>query len=128
MRIIIETIPHERQRYETVGDYQYMPDGTLYITVSDMGNTFYEKLVAIHELIEQTLTEHRGLNEPDITDFDLYYEKRRAQGLVDENSEPGFDNNSPYLREHTLATSVEMQMVALAGESWNDYDKKVNEL
>lgn len=128
MRILIETIPHDRQRYPTVGDYRYMEDGTLYITVSDMGNEMYESLVAIHELIEERLTKKRGLSEQEIMDFDLYYEKRREQGLVPEGSEPGFDSNSPYLREHTLATSIEMMICAHAGINWIDYDNAVNEL
>lgn len=128
MKIIIETIPSEKQRYPTVGDYRYMDDGTLYITVSDMGNEKYETLVAIHELIEERLTKWAGISEQQITDFDLYYEKRRDQGLVPEDSEPGFDENAPYLREHTLATSIEMQLCAFAGISWSEYDKTVMEL
>lgn len=128
MRILIETIPHNKQRYETVGDYRYMEDGTLYITVSDMNNEKYETLVALHELTEERLTKWRGLTENEIMDFDLYYEMRREQGLVPELSEPGFDQNAPYLKEHTLATGIEMMVAAYAGVSWLEYDKTVNEL
>ncbi len=111
-----------------VGDYWYDREGVLQVRVVDMQNEFYEKMVVIHELIEESLTKKRGLSEPDIQAFDEYYEQRRAMGLVPEDSEPGFDENAPYVREHTLATSVEMQMCAMAGISWSEYDHYVMNL
>jgi len=135
MEIHIKTIPGSNQRYPTVGDYFYDDLGALQVRISDMSTAgaeklaeLYHKMVVIHELVEEALTKFRGLSEQHITDFDLYYEKRREQGLVDEFSEPGFDNNCPYLKEHTLATSIEMQMCAMAGISWTDYDNYVNNL
>jgi hypothetical protein len=125
MEIHIKSIPGSKQRYETVGDYWYDDEGVLQVRVSDMGNEFYEKLVAIHELIEEALTKKRGLTEPEIKDFDEAFERARAMGLRREDEEPGFHNDAPYLREHTLATSCEMMMCALAGESWSDYDRVV---
>lgn len=122
MEIHIKTIPHVQQRYNTPGDYFYDDLGVLQVRISDLGNSFYETLVAIHEITEELLTKNRGLTEPEIMDFDLYYEKRREQGLVGENSEAGFDNNAPYLKEHTLSTAIEMQICALAGVSWTDYE------
>lgn len=128
MEIRIKTIPIENMRYPTVGDYWYDTEGVLEVRIAEMGNELYHKLVMIHELVEEALTKHRGLSEPDIMAFDIYYEKRRDQGLVPEDSEPGFDANAPYLKEHTLATSIEMMMCALAGESWTDYDRTVMNL
>lgn len=131
MRIVIQTIKHENQRYPTVGDYQYVNDDdhkSLLITVSDMGNKKYEWLVAIHEMIEQMLTEVAGITEEEITNFDLYYEKRREQGLVEEFSEPGFDANAPYKVQHQIATAIEMNLAALMGVDWVEYDRTVNAL
>jgi len=128
MEIHIKTIPGERQRYETVGDYWYDDEGILQVRVSDMGNEFYEKMVVIHELIEEALTKKRGLTEPEIMAFDEAFERARKMGLRTEDEEPGFHNDAPYLREHTLATSVEMMMCALAGESWTDYNRTVMNL
>jgi len=128
MRIVIETIPLSDMRYPTLGDYWYDDLGILQIRIAETGNEFYNKSIMIHELIEEALTKDKGLTEPEIMQFDLYYEKRREQGLVDEDSEAGFDNNSPYLKEHTLAHSVEMQMFALAGKSWKDYETALNNL
>src|ERR1700730_8034346 len=51
MKGIIETVPHQKQRYETVGDWQWDGD-TLKISVSDLGNWKYEMAIAYHELRE----------------------------------------------------------------------------
>lgn len=120
-RINIEVIPHDQQRYETPGDYWYDEYGTLQVRVSDLGNQLFERMVIIHELVEETLTNKRGISELEITSFDVMYEKEREQGLHSDTDEPGFDNDCPYLQEHTLATAVEMQMCALAGIKWNEY-------
>jgi len=129
MEIIIKTIPDDKMRIPgAVGDYWYDHEGVLQVRVVDMQNEFYEKMVIIHELVEEALTKKRGLSEPEIQEFDEYYEKRRDMGLVPEESEPGFDKNAPYVREHTLATSIEMQMCAMAGESWSEYDRFVMSL
>lgn len=125
MRVLIETIPHDSQRYSTAGDYQYLPDGTVYITVSDIGDEKMETLVAIHELIEERLTKWRGIKEQDITDFDIEFEKNREPGNLDE---PGFDKDAPYRAEHLAATGIEMMMCALSGMEWHDYEQKINSL
>lgn len=125
MRIEIEIRPIEKMRYATCGDYFYKEDGTLRFEIADTGNEFYNKMILIHEMVEEALTKHLGITEKQIMDFDLYYEKRREQGLVPKESEPGFDKNAPYVREHTVATAIEMLMCAHAGISWNDYDNHV---
>lgn len=126
MKIIIETVPHERNRNNQVGDYRYMEDGTLYITVSDMGNEKYETLVAIHELIEERLTKWNGIKEEDINAYDEYYEKKREMGLVNLESENGFANDCIYKKEHTIATGIEMTIASVAGVDWLEYEKNVN--
>jgi len=125
MKIVIKTIPHDQHRYETVGDYYTDCDGTKNIVVSDMGNEDYALLVALHELIEQTLTEKRGIKEEDITAFDEEYEKNRKEG---DESEPGDDVNAPYKKEHFFSTNVERLMAAELGVDWKEYDKTVMSL
>ena len=51
MKIIIETIPHDHQRYNTVGDWQFSPDGTLHVKVSEMDDWRHEALIAVHEVV-----------------------------------------------------------------------------
>lgn len=128
MKIVIETVDHKDQRYNTIGDYWIDEGGVLQIRVSNLGNTLYEKMIAIHELTEQALTEFKGIPEKEITEFDLMFEKEREQGLHKDNDEPGFDLRSPYHDQHALATSFELGMCALAGIKWNEYSNKVNSL
>lgn len=125
MKIIIETIKHSLQDYETVGNYKYLEDGTLYITVSDLGDERLERLVCIHELIEETLCKWTGIPNEKITEFDVEFEKNRKDGNVDE---PGFDSGSPYKLQHYFATSVELGMCAIAGIDFKEYEEKINSL
>jgi hypothetical protein len=128
MRILIETIPHERNRNGQVGDYQFMPDGTLYITVSEMGNANMEWLVALHEMIEQHLALNDGITEEQITAWDEFYEKKREMNLVDINSEDGFATDCIYKKYHTIATGIELILAAQLKVDWIEYDQKVNSL
>lgn len=125
MRILIETIDHADQRYPTVGDYQYLADGTIYITVSRLGDEKMETLVALHEFIEERLTKWRGIKEESITEFDISFEKDRRAGNVDE---PGFNKFAPYRHEHLSATGIEMLMCAMAEVEWAEYNDKINSL
>lgn len=128
MKRIIESIPHDQQRYETVGDYWFDDLGVLHFRVSDMGNEDFEFLVLIHELLEEHNTRRRGLKEPDIKAFDELYEIERNAGLHANYEEPGFDPRAPYLREHTLSTGVEMMLAAYLGVKWSDYEAAVESL
>src|SRR5215207_4505971 len=91
LKIRIETISHDRQRYPTVGDYWDDPDGTLQVRISEVGDRRLELLVALHELIECELCRQRGIAEPDIMAFDLAFEKEIEAGECDEDEEPGDD-------------------------------------
>lgn len=127
--IEIKTIPHDKQRYNTIGDYfQDRGTGTQRFRVSEIGNKDYEFLVALHELIEQHLTEKRGITEESITFFDEKYESERKQGLHGPYEEPGFDPNSPYIKEHTFATKIEKLMAEELGIKWEEYEFVINSL
>jgi len=121
MRILIETIDPKNMRYPTVGDY--FPDGdTFKIQVADTGNEDYNFLIALHELIESKLCEHRGIKEEDIMKFDIQYEKEREAGLHEISEEPGFDSKAPYRAEHTFANGIEITMASLLDVDYNHYD------
>lgn len=127
MRITIKTIPHESQRYPTVGDWQFTSPTDLSINVSDMGNPDYEFLVGIHEAIEAWIAVKRsGPGVEKILDaFDMKYEDNRKEG---DASEPGDDANCPVYLEHQVATGVERILAGLLGVDWNEYDQGVNDL
>jgi hypothetical protein len=124
--IDVKIIPHNQQRYETVGDWYFNPDNNrLTIRVSSMRNKLYEFLVAFHEQAEAMLCLERGICEKEITLFDKHFEARRAQGNTDE---PGDDPRAPYRKEHFFATSVERLMAAELGVDWRKYEEAVNSL
>ena len=125
MNIQIKTIPHNEQRYDTVGDWWWTPDGDLEIRVSDMNNWKYETLVAFHELAEVLLCKDRGIKQEDVDNFDIEFEKNRPEGNTDE---PGNDVNAPYKNEHKLATQLEFILAGGLNVDWDLYDKTVNEL
>jgi len=122
MKIVIETIPHEKQRYETVGDWWTDPDGTLQIRVSDMPDDRYNLLVGLHELVEAALCDDRGIAQADVDAFDKAFEAKRPAGNTDE---PGDDPDAPYHLEHGFATGVERLMASALGINWTEYDDAV---
>jgi hypothetical protein len=111
-------VEHKDQRYDTAGDY-YKLKGQLVdnaqvnmFKISKMKRKEYEFLVAVHEFIEQFLTEVRGIKEEDITDFD-----------INSNSpDPGTDPNAPYHKEHMFSTKVEKMICEELGLDWDEYD------
>ena len=57
--IEIKTIPHNSQRYDTVGDWWTDEEGW-HFRVSYMGNWRYQFLVAFHEMLELAWCTRRG--------------------------------------------------------------------
>jgi hypothetical protein len=123
--ITIKTIPHDQQRYETVGDWKISPNGDIEILVSDMGNPDYEFLVGLHELVEVYLCKKRGITDDHVTAFDVSFESSRLPGNVDE---PGDDPRAPYQNEHCIATGIERLVSAALGVPWKEYETAVNAL
>jgi len=122
MKITIETIPHEDQRYETVGDWMFNSLGDLFIRVSDMGDWKKEFLVALHELVEVALCKDRGITQEQVDAFDKAFEANRAEGNHDE---PGHDGKAPYRKEHFIADIVERLMCSEFGMVWKEYDDTI---
>ena len=128
MKIKIKTIPHANHRYETVGDWVVEPDGTLKIFVSEMGDSDYNFLVALHELVELYLCQKRVIKQEAVDKFDIEFEKQREKSLTLSTAEPGDDPNAPYRNEHCFATGIERLMAAELGVCWNDYETIINSL
>lgn len=123
--ISIKVIPHSKQRYPTCGDWYYGEDKTLNICVSQMGDSRYEFLVALHELVEVKLCEWCGITQKAVDEFDMEYEKNRAE---DDYSEPGDSPKAPYKFQHCVATGIERIVAAVMGVDWADYEASINRL
>lgn len=126
MTIHIESIPHEKQRYPTVGDYWEEDGGIEQVRVSELPDWRYEALVAVHEMVEMILTKHRNISEEMISAFDIAFERDREAGKV--LGEPGDDPRAPYRREHFFATNVERLLAAELGVDWGAYETLVDGL
>ena len=123
MKILIETIPHSEQRYNTVGDYTRTPDGW-HIRVSQLPDWREEALIAVHELVELLLCEARGIPDAAIDVWDMtwvpYY--TTETGWV---NEPGADPSAPYYHEHVCATGVELLLATELGVQWELYESHI---
>lgn len=124
MHIEIYSIPHDKHRYPTVGDY-WQEGNSDFIKVSAMENPDHIFLVAVHELIEMWLTRKRGITEESISAFDIQYENNRPDGDV---SEPGGDPEAPYQKEHQFSTKIERLIAEELGVNWAEYDEVVSSL
>lgn len=126
MKIIIETIPHKQQRYETCGDWWVDSDGTIQIRISEMPPDS-AGAVAIHELVELfccskgfTITQNQlECLVAEVDAFDKTY-----QG----DDEPGDNPFAPYHVEHSIATAVERLICAHIKLPWGTHDKRVEGL
>lgn len=155
MKIVIKSIPHSHHRYSgTVGDYFTDKKGIEQVCVSEMSDWRYEYLVAMHELIEDFLCQHRGIKESDITEFDIEFEKYReeriqnqrdmqgkhasawyrrnksTQAVIDEinSEEPGDDKMACYHKEHVFATKIEKMLAEELQIDWAKYSKEIENL
>lgn len=116
--ILVETIAHSEQRYDTVGDWYF--DGLRQrIRVSSLGSLNYEFLIAVHELIEWFLCENRGISEATVDAFDKHH-------LA--SPEPGNLKDAPYHREHQMAMKIERMLAKELGVDWKEYCTVIDKL
>jgi hypothetical protein len=140
---LIETIPHERQQYDTVGDWFWEPEfGRIRVLVSDLGDWRMNFCCGVHELIEAALCVRAGITQEDVCRFDELYEQKRQSVLhgietpdadlvmletfmcsciPSEDSEPGEDLHAPYRREHAVADFIERGLAWALRLPWCAY-------
>lgn len=125
MKIIIETIPHSKQRYNTCGDWQWNEDvNELTIKVSETNLFDYQMLalVGVHELLEAILCRHEYIPEWQVDHFDENWKPQ--DGLT----EPGDHPAAPYHRQHLFASNIERLVAARLGVNWQQYEKEIERL
>lgn len=130
MRVVIETIPHNKQRYDTVGDW-WWDAGVLHIRVSRLNNAEEEHLIAIHEYVEALLCAEQNIDQNEVTDFD----KRWLNGPYhtpfrpgDRRAEPGDSPEAPYHLQHGVATGIERILASAMNLNWGIYEQHLSEL
>lgn len=121
---VIKVVPHNQQRYNTVGDYKTI-DGVTYIIVSAFEDWRYQFLVTYHEMTELSLCREAGVTDDEIDAFDFEFDENRSEG---DTTEPGDDPRAPYHSQHLFATKLERKMADELGVDWDDYGNKCKEL
>jgi hypothetical protein len=124
LKIRIETIPHNEQRYDTVGDY-WGNKSRKEVRVSRLSNSTYEFLIAMHELVEAHLTEERGIRERNILKFDM---NKLEQSGDKFQYDPGHDPKAPYHKEHMFAEKIEKMLAKEFGVGWKEYQAELDRL
>lgn len=125
---ILKKINKLEKRYDTIGDYYRDLEGHDIVTTIDTGNDIYNDLVLIHELVERVMTKHKGITIEQIDNHDLMFEKERKEGLHSEFEEPGNDFRAPYIKEHKLATKIELMIARHLGVDIEEYEKTLNKI
>ena len=123
MKIVIETIPHKDHRYDTVGDWYFDKDEILQIKVSNLYDWRKEALIAVHELVEALMCKSNGICQSEVDAFDKNFETYRT-----DDSEPGDHYNSPYKKQHCIATGIERILAPEIGVDWWEYGMKLSNL
>lgn len=111
-RIVIDFIPHDQQRYPTVGDWLY-EGSTLLIRVSRTADPRYEQLVAAHELVEVLQCNLDGVSQEVVDHFDTVTGK--------DLDEPGDSPDAPYHAQHLIASAVERVLASAMHVDWEAY-------
>lgn len=124
MRFIVETIPHDHQRYPTCGDWWWDGD-TLQMRVSELGDWRMEACIAYHELFEALACLSAEVSQESVDAFDREYEANRKLG---EKSEPGDDPRAPYYQQHQAAMVAERHLANVLGVRWVDYEERLGSL
>lgn len=102
LEIEIETVSQDEQRYNALGDwvfdYSDLFKVRLTINVTNLGNWYYEALIALHELVEAMMCAANGVSQEDVDNFDTNFKGK---------GEPGDDPSAPYHKQHMIANVVE---------------------
>jgi len=121
--IIIKTIPVEKQRYNTAGDY-WETDSEIHFRISKQQDERSEVAILLHELIEFFLTKQHGITEKEITEYDLAWEEKFNRGEV-KADEPGSEPGCIYGDEHNISLIIERIYCMAAGVDWTKHDEQL---
>lgn len=130
-KIVIYFIPYSKMRYPTIGDYWIDAMGDWQIRVSKMDSMLSEVAVALHELFEMASVINTAVQNgkdpkaaiKDIDDFDIMFEKERAEGKQSADAEPGHDPRAPYKTDHFNAEMIERHFVTHNKLLWNRHEE-----
>lgn len=117
-QITMIVIDHEKQRYDTVGDWYFAKDDPehLFIFISKCSDWRFEQCVFIHELTEAVLCKARGITEKQVDEWDLSHEETGADFCL---------TGAPYEKEHYAACVTELFLGKEFGINYDAYLKEL---
>jgi hypothetical protein len=121
-QIIVVEIPHDKQRYDTVGDWDFDPEGNITVKVSEGMDKWSFYCVALHEIIEAILCKDNYIMPSAVDRFDMLFEENRK---LSDDSEPGDDPNCPYYEQHQFATAIERLVAHELELTWKEHEDEV---
>jgi hypothetical protein len=113
----LKVIPHNQQRYNTIGDWFYYYNDELQVRVSSLNDVQMEQCIALHEIIEAHICYSMGVTEEMVDKFDLTYPPMAE-------NEPGDDPMAPYYRAHQVASACERMIAYAIGVPWDIYEAR----
>jgi hypothetical protein len=117
VQLELDFIPHQEQRYETLGDWVHTPDGAKFtLHISQMRNRYSEIAVALHEMVEALLCDLEQIGAKEVDEWDFKFLERHPK------NEPGDDPLAPYHLQHKIATRVEQAFVMAVGMTWLEHE------
>jgi len=108
--MIVNSIPHRLQRYDTVGDW-YDHSGVLHFCVSNMTPDM-EMETLFHEMFEWYLCQKEGITAAMVDKWDFSHP---------DSDDPGSLPGCPYKKQHKAAMKISKLAVKLMGYSWGNY-------
>jgi hypothetical protein len=109
-KIIVECIPHKKQRYDTTGDWRKWKKH-LHVSISQM-DFDKEMETLLHELFEWGECLKAGITTKMVDDWDFSHP---------DAADPGSLKGCPYGKQHMNAMKISRLAVTLMGHNWNDY-------
>lgn len=119
--IKVSRIPHNAQRYDTAGDWEWVPgdgeggpgNGQLIVRVDATPDWRHSFLVALHEMVEAAICRQAGISGETVTAWDLAHS---------DSDEPGALKDCPYQRAHREADIIERIVASSLGVDWDEYE------
>lgn len=126
-RITVEFIKHERQRYDTCGDWTlddlFSNGQDLVLRITETGNDKMDFCLLMHELNEAlTYLFKRNFDPAAVKAVDEFDMRYGSEG------EPGFDPLCPCYAEHMYAMECEHGVAAQLALDWNSYSETLGAL
>ena len=113
--INIRFIEHNKQRYDTLGDYWETPT-SIEFRISILPKYCYSFFVLLHELWEKFRNDVLGITDKSVDKFDIDHP---------ELDDPGLSLEAPYHKTHMEADAIERIAVVMAGEDWIKYEEAI---